>query len=518
VVAYKPIYRGVTLMPLHKSIGIALIAAAIVTGDASGRTEVIPVVEGDDLQAAIDRAQPGDVIELAAGATFIGNFVLRATESSSYITIRSQIDPRLPAAGVRIDPLDAPLLAKLQSPNEWPVIQTEPGAHHWRLQLLEIRPNATPGNDLIRLGDSRQRTLDGVPYEIEIDRCFIHGDARLGQKRGIALNSGATRIINSYLSDFKLIGQDTQAIAGWNGPGPYVIENNYLEAAGENVLFGGADPEIADLVPADITFRENHVSKPTAWRRERWQVKNLFELKNAQRVLIEDNLFEHNWQAAQAGRAILFTTRNQDGRAPWSAVRDVTFRRNVIRHVAAAFNILGADYNYPSERTSDIAIHHNLAFDVDARNWGGNGVFLLVGEGVRGLSVDHNTVMQSGAAVSTYGRPTERFVFSNNLVRHNGLGIKGDSRASGRDTLNTYFPGAVVSHNVFAEGSPAQYPESNQFPSSALWIAQFRDYFGGDYALTPSSIYRQAGSDGGDIGVDVELLQRALATPSGRRH
>ena len=44
---------------------------------------------------------------------------------------------------------------------------------------------------------------------------------------------------------------------GWNGPGPFLIENNYLEAAGENVMFGGSDPSIANLVPSNITIRRN---------------------------------------------------------------------------------------------------------------------------------------------------------------------------------------------------------------------------------------------------------------------
>ena len=59
---------------------------------------------------------------------------------------------------------------------------------------------------------------------------------------------------------------DTQAIGGWNGPGPYLIENNYLEAAGENVMFGGADPTIPNLVPSDITLRLNHLIKPRSWQ------------------------------------------------------------------------------------------------------------------------------------------------------------------------------------------------------------------------------------------------------------
>jgi hypothetical protein len=359
-----------------------------------------------------------------------------------------------------------------------------------------------------------------VPRHLEIDRCYIHGDARHGQKRGVALNSAHTRIINSYFADFKLVGQDTQAIAGWNGPGPYFIENNYLEAAGENVMFGGADSSIPELVPADITIRGNHITKPTAWRDERWTVKNLLELKNARRVLIAGNLFEHNWQAAQPGPAILFTPRNQDGQAPWSVVRDVIFRHNVVRHVAAAFNILGEDNNHPSGVTTNISIQHNLVVEVDRRAWGGSGAFVLVGDGAHAVNVEHNTVVQTGAVVQAYGRPMTAFVFRNNLARFNALGIKGDGRASGRDTIETYLPGAIVTGNVFADApasATAAYPAGNQFPSHAVWAAQFRDYETGDYSLRPASLFENAAPDGSNLGVHTEHLATALAAMSGRR-
>ena len=72
----------------------------------------------------------------------------------------------------------------------------------------------------------------------------------------------STRSISaSHISDCKGVGQDTQAIAGWNGPGPFTIDNNYLEGAGENVMFGGADPAILNLVSDRITFRRNYVSQ-----------------------------------------------------------------------------------------------------------------------------------------------------------------------------------------------------------------------------------------------------------------
>src|SRR4029079_8835004 len=101
-----------------------------------------------------------------------------------------------------------------------------------------------------------------------------------------------------------------QAIAGWNGPGPYTIENNYLQAAGEVILFGGGDPYIQNLVPSDISIRYNRVTKSTSWRGQSWVVKNLIELKNAQRVVIDSNVIENNWAAAQDGYGIVLTPRN----------------------------------------------------------------------------------------------------------------------------------------------------------------------------------------------------------------
>ena len=178
------------------------------------------------------------------------------------------------------------------------------------------------------------------------------------------MNSATSAVIDSYISECHEAGADSQAIAGWNGPGPFKIVNNYLQGAGENLMFGGADPTITNLVPSDIEVRGNHFDKPVSWRTAAWSVKNIFELKNARRVLIDGNIFEHNWPQAQNGFSILFTVRNQDGTAPWSVVQDVTFTHNIVRHVAAAVNILGTDDIHASQQTKRILISNNLFDDV----------------------------------------------------------------------------------------------------------------------------------------------------------
>ena len=67
----------------------------------------------------------------------------------------------------------------------------------------------------------------------------------------------------------------------------------------------------------------------------KWAVKNNFELKSAQDVLIEGNVFETLWIADQTGYPIVFTPRNQGGRAPWTVVQRVVFRNKLfVRHTA----------------------------------------------------------------------------------------------------------------------------------------------------------------------------------------
>ena len=299
-----------------------------------------------------------------------------------------------------------------------------------------------------------QTQVSQVPHDLILDRVYVHGDPLVGQKRGIALNSGATHIINSYISDIKAVGQDSQAICGWNGTGPYLIENNHLEGAGENVMFGGSDPSIPGLVPSDITIRRNYFTKPLEWRGQRWQVKNAFELKNARRVLVEGNVFEHVWVAAQVGYAILFSTRNQDGRSPWTVVEDVTFRYNVIRHAANAINISGYDDNHPSAQGQRYRISHNLVYDIDGGTWGGKGNFLQIGNQPREVVVEHNTVQHTGNVLAVYGKRDgapamiEGFLFRDNLMRHNRYGVKGDSLGVGSASLDAYFSGFTFERNV----------------------------------------------------------------------
>jgi hypothetical protein len=469
---------------------------------------VITVDAGGDLQAALNTAQSGDTIVLQAGAIFTGNFVLPVKTGTSYITIRSSApDSALPLPTQRIDPSYAPQLPKIQSGNGMQAMVTAPGAHHYRLQSLEFLATFQGNGDILDLGDGSQaqNTLAAVPHDLVVDRVYIHGDVTYGQKRGIGLNSASTSVLNSYIAEIKAVGMDSQAICGWNGPGPFTIINNYLEAAGENVLFGGADPAIPNLVPSDITFKQNHLAKLLAWRTQNWVVKNLLELKNAQRVVIDRNLLEYVWPAGQTGYAVVLTPRNQDGTAPWSVVQQVQFTNNVVRHVSSVFQILGTDNNFSSQTTNNILVRNNLFEDVSAATFGGSGRLLLILGGAL-VTFDHNTVFNDGSStIMADSAPSTDFVFTNNIVPDNAWAIMGSNASPGNGTITMYFPGGQFLNGVFAGSNTATYPVKNYYPSSMSAVG-FIDVAGGNYGLAKGSLYVNGGTDGHDVGYNAAAL------------
>jgi hypothetical protein len=510
-------------LPLSLCLSVLLVPAG--AGAAT-----IAVASGGDLQAAINAAKPGDTITLPPGAVFNGPYTLPAKGGSSYITIRSAApDSSLPAAGTRIDPSNASLLPKIRVNQNGPAFATAPAASYWRLMFLEIYPStSTSSANLVELGaaDTSQTSLSSVPQHLVIDRCYLHGNASYGQRRGIALNSGDAQILNSYVSDIKGVSQDTQAIAGWNGPGPYLIQNNYLEAAGENVLFGGSDPYISGLVPSNITIRRNVVSKPLAWMSQSWTIKNLMEFKNVDTVLVDGNTIENNWAAGQQGYAILFTPRNQGGTAPWSVVKNVTVQNNVIRHVAAGFNVLGYDDEATSQQTTNIVIKNNEIYDVSA-SYGtsgnpGNGWVAVISGGVRDITFDHNTIDSDGddtivfyPATSPSIATVTGFVLTNNLLRDNVYGIFGANSQPGNVSLTQYAPDGYVHRNAIGGASAAQYPADNDYPTLAGWLSGFLNEADADYRLPSSSSWKGAATDGTDMGVNFSTLNAAMTDASG---
>lgn len=459
-------------------------------------------------QAALNTANLGDIIELQAGTTFTGPFTLpNKTTGTGWIYIRSSNHAALPAPCHRVSPADAANMPKLVViSGNGGAINTASKAHHYRFVGIEFKPVA--GHfvyNIVYIGNG-ETSVAAQPNNLVFDRCYIHGDPVAGSRRGVLTNGAYISVIDSHVSDCKEDGADSQAIAGYSGTGPIKIVNNFLEGAGENVIFGGSDPTIPNAVLSDIEIRNNHFFKPLAWMNQLWDIKNLLEFKNAQRVLVEGNLFENCWPNAQSGFALLLTPRNQNNTAPWSVVQDITIRFNTFVNIAQGINMSGYDAPNISQRTSRILIQNNV-LNVTNLGMGGDGRLFQVLNGPTDVIFDHNTGFCTNAYMVSDGSPkTDFFIFKNNLVSKATYGFIGSGTGTANTTLAMYFnPNWEVTHNAVIGGSAIGYPAGSYFPANIAAVG-FVNYAGGDYRLTASSPYNNLGTDGKDLGADIDSI------------
>jgi hypothetical protein len=536
-----------------------------------------------DLQAALDRAELGNTICLSKGAVYRGNFVLRKKPAgASWITIRTAAESELPPPGTRATPAHRAAMPSIVAMGADPAFRTEPGAHHYRFVGLEIMsdPDYTGTNyNLVYVHAASVASFDDLPSYFIFDRVYVHGHPNRTVRRGIALNSTYAAVVDSSVSEIHEVGADSQAVASWGGPGPFKIVNNYLEAAGENVMFGGARPQLEGLIHSDIEVRGNHFYKPWSWRRragpappadpcsfdertgkpgeryreidanretvawyqcengswvrsaepfpDPWTVKNLFELKNAQRVIVEGNIFENNWAHAQSGFAILFQGfPNDSGR--WATVTDVTFRHNLLTHIAHGVNLCGGCIYAPLQikdpdapnyiepavpRLERVRFHDNLFHDVRGRVFGWNeyGRLFQVLNNSKNVVIEHNTGFHDGTPLFLDGRPVHALVFRHNILNL-GSGILGTGTINSK-TFERFAPDATLQQNLFLNpprGFSAQMlPSDNYFAN--MEDAGFEDYARGLFSLLPGTRYAHLAPEGRDLGADILSVREKTA-------
>ncbi len=554
------------------------VTVASTLADTPAPGTVISVNAGGDLQAALNSAHCGDTIELQAGATYDKVLTLPAKpcDDQHWIVLRTNApDSALPAEGQRLTPCyagvaslpnrpayDCPkpqnVLAKISRSvrmGNGPIIFAS-GANHYRLVGLEI----TRPVDKVSVVTLVSTVLDAPADHIVIDRSWIHGTAQDETRRGVALRgTTSVAIVDSYLNDFHCTAisgtcTDSSVTGGGTGnlaSGPWKIENNFLEAAGENLLFGGA---ASTIVPADITIRRNHFYKVPQWQKgspgfvggysgDPFVVKNHFEIKNASHVLLEANIFEYSWGGfTQFGHSILIAPRNdfnkrtqQGNLCSICQATDITIRYNKISHVGAGFDIANVKVdNLGAQAGERYSIHDIVIEDIDrSRYLGGGGLFLVMNnwpnKTLNNVSIRHVTGFPDNAAhmltimndlnyPQMYG-----FTFQDNLVvvpKYPVWSAGGDNNCAAADVpvtvIATCFKTYTFTNNVLGAVTkafpPQKWPSENLFPATAsdVGFVNYNNGNGGDYHLLSSSPYTGKASDGRDPGADIDAVNAAL--------
>ena len=468
---------------------VMCVVGTAVAGSAAESAQ-LNVPAGGDLQVYLNNAQPGDVIVLPAGARFVGQF--RFPAKAGMVTLRSS--GTLPDR--RVTPADAALMATIVSPTTMMSIDLY-DSKNWTIDGVRFEPNSTGAGEIIGIQRGENIVLKRLLFVVPSTQ---------QQKRFVLGNGRNITLTQSHCGGVWRTSQDSQCFAAWDGAGPYRITDNFLEAASENVMFGGADSISPDNLPSNILIENNLFTKRLEWKGQARGVKNLFELKAARGVTVRNNIFERNWIDAQSGSAIVFTPRNQDGNASWSAIEDVLFEYNIVRDTPSHFNILGYDDLEPSGQATRITIRHNLLLGT------GGGRLLTAGNEVGALTFDHNTYVNpqpsessmttlyaEGSIVTTTGsrKPAfavNQFTFTNNMTHGNAYGLHS-SVGFGSAALTAMTRTPDWRNNVVA-GGWGTYPVT----TTLLAVASYLGNFDSSYYLVSTSPFKSVATDGTDLG------------------
>jgi hypothetical protein len=413
-------------------------------------------------------------------------------------------------------------------------------ADHYRFIGLEITRTAG-GGIVYNLINAQNGS------KIIFDRTWMHGTAEDETTRAVAF-PGATSIavIDSYFSDLHCIartGSCTDSQTLWAGTGSiaggtYKIVNNYLESAGEGVMFGGGG---GSATPADIEIRRNYFHKPPSWNPRdpnfigiMYIVKNNLEFKNGSRALVEGNVLESSWGGfTQTGFQLLLTPKNQNSHCPECVVHDITVRYCVLRHSGSGMQLANSadgPQRGISQGMSHVIIHDVIIDDLDAKRYAGNGFTFQIsndGSPLRDMTIDHVTVAHSERVLFVVGGPTGGNPMSNIRISNSILdvgtyeavstGAHGEQNCafrqrSPKDIFDACWKPCLFTNNVLIRPHGG-WPSGNMSArdKKAIGFAAVQNDSVLDFHLKGDSPYRKKGEGQTDPGADAAKIAEETA-------
>jgi hypothetical protein len=551
------------------------------------------------LQAALNMASCGAHIVVTPGVPY-GSLIYPATvcPASNPVLVENAAIASLPEWQFPNQSLEGgPTAVTVATSTMAPALQILDGAAGVYFAGIEFTATATapPIYTLVAMGENTA-TIAALPQYIAFDRCWVHPGPTITSyvDRGIDLNAVNGAAIAVNIHDIVNPGQDTQAIAEMNTPGPTLVALSRLSSTGENMMLNtectfivngnkGSTGFVAGDIgiptcppPSDATVRRNLFVKLAAWRTlpagcgaaagqpECYDVKNFFEIKHGQRVLLDANVFDTTFAEGQAEGIIANIIY------PGIYVaQDFTITNNLMIHAPqfAAF----AGNGLPTLSTTcgaagqpactiqagvRILVRNNIAIDIDSLTWGGAGISFQI-QNTSSVTLDHNTVINypfyinglnfSDAPPSTdalfedtnsiqYGSPFADATSPGSAIGQLPAAVLGGTLMvgdywgyPGLFTGNTpaYPAGTIISLSSPAvEGTgnpPITCANSNNKPIATCWpldwaMVGFTDFAGGNagtnlagLTLLSTSPYAKAGTDGQDLGANVAAVMAAIA-------
>ncbi len=501
---------------------------------------VITLSPGNNVQAALnDLGTTGGTLLLNPG-DYPVNLQWNERPTSPAVRVRTNTS-NIPPSGTRITRAYASGLATLRSANTYDgLLVCGHRAKHLYFEGVRFGPQHYEGNMVVLGWDkSTLRSTSQRASGFLFDRCLFDGDPVNGQHRGIMAHAKDIIVRDCSFYDFHERGRDSQCIAGWNGTENILIERCYLEASGENVMFGGASsaaiyPEGAGMEPRNVTIRDCWMNKQISWMSlpNPPAVKALFELKHLRGLLMERCLLEHNWNSGWPSAVGLVIKCLNDEALDWQGnpsphseptnkTVDCLFRDLIIRHMGVAITTIGQQDTGPSsptQRMENVRYRNILCYNINQSPYNGQDQAQQLVNCGNGTEFDHITWRTNGHSIVQAwwdNGPTTAtgFRYTNNAVSaaSYGLNMLDDPNALPGETMvnkyNNMLPGHVTSGNAVRQGNDNPVLSGLNYISAANWDASFAS----DHAVIPGSAVANVTTTDGQLpGANVPDLKAKM--------
>ncbi len=485
------------------------------------------VTSGGDVQAALNAAQPGDVVSLETGATFVGSFTLPVKSGSApiYVVASSVLGGGFPVApGTRAT--SSAGMARLRHPTggAQPALDVASGARSgWRMVGIEIdMPSAPLTNQvpIVRLGN---RTLvDGgpraaLPAQLVLDRCRVLSRQSFSVRRGIEVAAEQVGILDCEVRDVWTPRGDEDSQSVWITPFARVvtIRNTGTDAASMGVLLGAIVGTLdgVDCVAEDVTIvQHGHQLLPwqdptdPAWTGIVYQTKNAVETKGGRRLLV-DRITVRRHIGVDSQYPIVI--KDDGARSPCS---DVTVQQVDVRDGMGLLQVNGLVAG---------GLQRVVMRDLMLRRSRGdsNRRVLSIGGFAEQVALDRLTgiMTQPTTAASSItadpGRVRDLRI-TNSIIGGADFGMTIPGNVDGGipltvDGERTLSRVAVIGRNA------AQYPTNGIAPMpatpAAVGFERWADAEDDDLRLASASPLRGLALDGGDLGADAARIIPATA-------
>lgn len=253
--------------------------------------------------------------------------------------------------------------------------------------------------------------------------------------------------------------------------------------------------------------------------------KGYLEVKSGRNVTFDGNIFK-----GCTGPTV--TTRNQSGADPWNNLDNLTFSNNWWQNANAPLTAYLNDGGNLTSKTKGYKFVNNLVVGeyADPNEFSGLRVTAVTFSGGEDAVVAHNTVLVGSSrnflSFSDPRSQMDRLVMENNIIRAAyNLALSGDGESSA--PITECWPGAMVRKNVLLHIDRSTPDEIRQtwtdpFPDNSLVTATAAVGFTNapllldasvgteGYKLRSDSRFKGAGTDGRDVGCDIDQLNATI--------